>query len=169
MFSRSARFLQQNLQQVYWDQSGGYNIFRFSKSVRHKRLLIKLRLCGESGNLHKWLEDWFSARKQRVVINGKASIWRSVPQGSMLDPALFLRIASRIKYQNFLMTQKITSRVTSSVDERELQFNLDPLVTWTEKWQMKFNSDKCKQGRIQTDTTDAIAPVSLRSPMRASV
>ncbi len=36
-----------------------------------KRQLTKLRLCGISGNFHKWLEDLLSARKQRSVINGK--------------------------------------------------------------------------------------------------
>ncbi len=43
--------------------------------VPHKRLLTKLKLCGVSGNHkssnHKWLEDWVSARKQRVVIHDK--------------------------------------------------------------------------------------------------
>ncbi len=58
----------------------------------------------------------------------------------MLGPVLFLMFVDDIddgitcKISKFVDDTKITSRVTSSVDKREL--NLDRLVTWTEKWQM---------------------------------
>ncbi len=68
--------------------------------VPHKRLLTKLKSCGVSGNLQKWSEDCLSARKQRVVISGKASILRDVlsgvPQGSVLGPVLFLMYVNDI-------------------------------------------------------------------------
>ncbi len=111
--------------------------------VPKKGLLTKLRLCGANGNLHKWLEDWISLGKQRVVINGKAFIWRGVlcgvPQGSVLGPVLFLMCVNdcdddiTCKISKFADDTKITSRVISSVDTRELQLNLDRLVMWTEK------------------------------------
>ncbi len=92
---------------------------------------------------HKWLEDWLSTRKQKFVINGKASIWRDVfngvPQGSVLGPVLFLLFVNDVddgitsKISTFADDTKITSRVTSSIDKRELQLNLNRLVTWTEK------------------------------------
>ena len=64
--------------------------------VPHKRLLSKVKAHGITENLSKWIEDWLSERKQRVVINGKTSEWVNVnngdPQGSVLGPILFYNL-----------------------------------------------------------------------------
>uniref|UniRef100_A0A0P4VVU6 Reverse transcriptase domain-containing protein n=1 Tax=Scylla olivacea TaxID=85551 RepID=A0A0P4VVU6_SCYOL len=93
-------------------------------TVPHKRLISKVKAHGIAGNTLKWLRDWLSDRKQRVVINGKESEWHKVnsgvPQGSVLGPVLFIMYINDIdegincKISKFADDTKITSKVTSA-------------------------------------------------------
>ncbi len=122
--------------------------------VPHKRLLNKIKTHGITSNIHAWLEDWLTERKQRVVINGKVSDWRNVlsgvPQGSLLDPVLFIIYVNDIdegltcKISKFADDTKITGRGTTTAEKALLQSDLDRLVNWTGKWQMTYYIDKCK-------------------------
>jgi hypothetical protein len=53
-----------------------------------------LKSFGIKGNLIGWFSSYLSNRKQKVVVPGATSRWNfiraGVPQGSILDPILFL-------------------------------------------------------------------------------
>jgi ribonuclease P/MRP protein subunit RPP40 len=47
----------------------------------HERLLSKLKATGINGKLLRWIRQWLTGRKQRVVINGVMSDWQEVLSG----------------------------------------------------------------------------------------
>ena len=140
----------------------GHNIdvvfLDFSKvfdKVPHVRLMSKVRAHGITGNVAGWIEEWLRGRKQRVVLNGKASDWEDVlsgvPQGSVLGPILFLIYINDIDdavdcvstlMKKFADDTKIAS-VTDTLEQCQLlQEQIDALQRWAEIWQMSFNVDK---------------------------
>ena len=63
----------------------------FSKTfdkVPHGRLVKNVNSYGIQGNLRKWIQNWLSCRRQRVMTEGSLRDWKpvssGVPQGSVL-------------------------------------------------------------------------------------
>ena len=87
----------------------------------HQRLLKKLKGYDFGGSLLKRIEDFLSDRRQRVVLNGEESEWKSVtsgiPQGSVLGPVLF------IIYIND-MPDKVTSMCKLFADDSKLYLTI---------------------------------------------
>ena len=93
-------------------------------------------------------------RRQRVVVDGEVSSWKSVlsgvPQGSVLGPILFLVYINDLeegvtgKILKFADDTKLFTKTKEIGDKQNLQDDIDKLVKWSEKWQMIFNFGKCK-------------------------
>ena len=100
------------LERVTDDTDRGNNTdLDFAKAfnkVPHAILLVKLKALGVNNQVSSWIEAWLRDRRQRVVVRGEESAWSAVssgvPQGSILDPLLF------IVYINDL-DEKMTSTV----------------------------------------------------------
>ncbi len=112
-------------------------------NVPHKCLQSKLNTHSITGKIHSWLKNWLSKRKQRVVIDGKATDWRNVlsgvSQGSVLGHVLFIIYVNDMdegftcKIFKFADDTKITGRVTTTAEKALLQSGLDHLDNWSKK------------------------------------
>ena len=119
--------------------------------VPHQRLILKAHGMGNS--IINWIEQWITDRRQRVVVDGEASSWKSVligvPQGSVLGHILFLVYIGDLEEG---VTGKILKladdtklfRQIKKIGEKKLQDDIDKLVRWSDKWQMLFNFGKYK-------------------------
>jgi len=122
--------------------------------VPHRRLLAKLEAHGISGKVLQWIKEWLNGRRQRVSLNGELSAWSNVssgvPQGSVLGPVLFLIYVNdidegiRSTMYKFADDTKLVKEISSQNDVKELEEDLVKLENWSDKWQMTFNSSKCK-------------------------
>ena len=93
-----------------------WNFKAFDK-VPHQRLILKLKSLGMGNSIINWIEQWLTDRKQRVVVDGEVSSWKSVlsgvPQGSVLGPILFLL------YINYL-EEGVTGSILKFADDTKL-------------------------------------------------
>jgi hypothetical protein len=123
-------------------------------TVPTKRLMEKVRQFGFDGRVLAWIGNFLKDRKTRVSLRGCRSGWRDVlsgvPQGSVLGPILFLIFVNdlpdwmRSSIKMFADDTKLWRKIRSPVDQKELQEDLDRLMSWTDKWLLKLNLEKCK-------------------------
>ena len=114
----------------------------------------KLKSHGMGNSIINWIEQWLTDRKQRVVVDGEVSSWKSVlsgvPQGSVLGPILFLVYINDLEegvtgsILKFADDTKLFRKTKEIGDKLNLQDDIDKLVKWSEKWQMLFNFGKWK-------------------------
>ena len=82
----------------------------------HEGIIFKLEENSIFGDLKKFLSDFISNRKQRVILNGQVFNWTSVnagvPQGSILDLLLILICINDLS-NNLLSSVKLFADDTS--------------------------------------------------------
>lgn len=123
-------------------------------SVPHKRLLEKLKVYEVHGKLLRWIQSFLEARLMRVGIRGSFSDWikvlSGVPQGSVLRPLLFLLFVNDLpdwitnSMRMFADDVKIWNVISSDIDSKSLQEELNSLTRWSSKWLLQLNPSKCK-------------------------
>ena len=122
--------------------------------VPHQRLILKLKAHGMGNSIINWIEQWLTDRRQRVVVEGEVSSWKSVLsrvlQGSVLGPILFLVYINDLEegvsgsILRFADDTKLFRKTKEIGDKKKLQDDIDKLVRWSEKLQMLFTFFKCK-------------------------
>ena len=130
--------------------------FDFSKAfdtVPHTRLSVKMKAYGIEGKLLTWVQAFLSGRKQMVRVNGELSsskpVISGIPQGSVLGPllsVLYINDLPDTVQSNVLLfadDTKIFNQVSSIDDALVLQNDIDALNRWSDRWLLKFNTDKC--------------------------
>ena len=121
--------------------------------VWHSGLIQKLKAAGVTGNFLQRFTSYLENRKQRVVLPGVKSIWNyikaGVPQGSILDPLLFLLCINDIVAEirsNIRLFADDTSLyiIVDSPDAAAeiLDTDLNKISKWAKSWLGKFNPNK---------------------------
>ena len=111
--------------------------------VPHQRLILKLKSHGMGNSILNWIEQWLTDRRQRLVVDGEVSSWKSVlsgvPQGSVLGPILFLVYIDDLEegvtgnILKFADDTKLSRKTKEIGDKQKLQDDIDQLVRWSEK------------------------------------
>ena len=97
------------------------------------------------------------------MVSGTGSEWASVlsgvPQGSILGPVLFIcyindmpNTVSSFIYM-YADDTEISRQVAKAEDSKKLQDDLNRIQQWSDKWQLRFNSTKCKVIHVGHDNS----------------
>ena len=148
------QFFDDNLEvrAVFSDRSKAFD------KVWRKGLIYRVEQNRISDKILNIITDFFSCRKQLVVLNGQDSSWVSsetgVPQGSILGPLLFL-IYINNPSDDLSTTTKFFADDTplffivqnANTSASHLNGDLSKISNWTFQWKMSFNPDPSKQAQ----------------------
>ena len=123
-------------------------------TVEHDILLAKLEHYGIRGTANNWFKSYLFDRKQFLSINGhisnQASVKYSTPQGSVLDPLLFLiyindlNLAIKFCKVHYFVDDTNLLHFSKSVNKLNKYINLDMknLTDWLNANKISLNVKK---------------------------
>ena len=115
---------------------------------------MKISNSGVDSRVVVWIREFLLGRTQRVRVGGQLSeevrVTSDVPQGSVLDPLLFLAYVNDI-WRNMKSTIRLFAddcviyrKIINNEDMEKLQKVLDRLGEWAVENVMKINPSKSK-------------------------
>ena len=108
----------------------------------------------------KWTVGFLTKRKQSVVVQGQTLeqvlVTYGVPQGSVLDPVLFLVHMYDITHgineaiiTSFADNTEVWRGINNQANELQLQHEMNQIYVWSNTNNMEFNSGKFQAIRFQ--------------------
>ncbi len=95
-----------------------------------------------------------TGRRQRVTYDGEKAEWSvvesGIPQGAVLRPVLFVLFINDLPsvvqsiMKIFADDIKVYNCVKGDKGLEKLQSDIDFISEWGDKWQLPFNTGKCK-------------------------
>ena len=123
--------------------------------VDHGLLVKKLECYGITGKILTWVEDFLNQRTQTVFLDNHFSyatpVISGVPQGSVLGPLLFIIYINDLSKSirgplsqtfTFADDTKLVSSISSTVDQINLQNDLNNIIKWSKLNNMSLNCKK---------------------------
>ena len=95
------------------------------------------------------------------ILSNWENVTSGVPQGSVFGPALFIiyinDLPRDILARLFLFADdtKSMQKLISTTSYNELQDDINRLIEWSRKWELKFNTSKCKVMHFGNHTSNS--------------
>ena len=134
--------------------------------VSHNRLICKLHNYGIRGHLLLWIRNFLSQRREQVRVNDTISNWQNVisdvPQDSIFGPVLFIIYINDLPRDIIVLLflfaddTKLMQNLISTTSHNGLQYDINRFIKWFKKWELKFNTSKCKVMDFGNDISNSM-------------